>query len=674
MMQISKLLLLMLFCLHTVFAQAQTTSGMSNNRSVLAEVEIDANAPTITLKWNSADGAVSYKIYRRIHGTTSWGNPIADNIAAQPAHSYADVNVSVGTVYEYAIVKSTNVEDPFLTSGNVTGYSYITAAIDQPAIHSRGFLYLLVTQLIKDSLPNEIDQLTEDMIADGWNVHIDIVPASDDVADVKQKIVTQHSQVGCDAVYLLGHVHVPYSGIFCEDPAYQYPPDGHTSEAPPSHCGAWPADVYYGVLGGAWTDTKYDTTGARTANKNFANDGKFDNIKLPDEVLISIGRVDFYDLPFFAESEVALTRRYLNKVHAFKMGETATNNKAIIEDNFSGAGEGFSSGAIRDFSAIVGSDNLVFEDVFTQAESEDYLLGYACGPGASTFDNCGGFGNSTKFKTTNAAAFNHIFGSYLGDWDTRNNLMRSSLASQKLGFTCTWSGRPKWVTHPLAQGASFADITKLSQNNFQDYDANSYQNTIHVALLGDPTLRIHTVAPASNLVLNTNGNRNSVELTWTASTENEMDGYFVYRSHTPEGKFKLLNTTPISATTYTDEAPYAGSNYYMVRTAKEVLNASGSYQNLSLGVRAEIKNIDGTPTNVQNYTQAIFKIYPTLAQNSLTLESITLGAEYKLLNAMGQTIQKATITMPKTQIDISRLTAGMYFIQVGTNTYKFFKN
>jgi len=153
-----------------------------------------------------------------------------------------------------------------------------------------------------------------------------------------------------------------------------------------------------------------------------------------------------------------------------------------------------------------------------------------------------------------------------------------------------------------------------------------------------------------------------------------MDGYFVYRSHTPEGKFKLLNTTPISATTYTDEAPYAGSNYYMVRTAKEVLNASGSYQNLSLGVRAEIKNIDGTPTNVQNYTQAIFKIYPTLAQNSLTLESITLGAEYKLLNAMGQTIQKATITMPKTQIDISRLTAGMYFIQVGTNTYKFFKN
>lgn len=70
---------------------------------------------------------------------------------------------------------------------------------------------------------------------------------------------------------------MPYSGTFCTDVSYQYPPDGHTAAAPPSHCGAWPSDVYFGSFEGNWTDLETDSTGARAENKNIPGDGKFDN-------------------------------------------------------------------------------------------------------------------------------------------------------------------------------------------------------------------------------------------------------------------------------------------------------------------------------------------------------------------------------------------------------------
>ena len=57
-------------------------------------------------------------------------------------------------------------------------------------------------------------------------------------------------------------------------------PDGHGE-----HYGAWPADVYYGDVNGAWTDNSVWSTGAAwPRNHNVPGDGKFDQTTIPSQV------------------------------------------------------------------------------------------------------------------------------------------------------------------------------------------------------------------------------------------------------------------------------------------------------------------------------------------------------------------------------------------------------
>ena len=204
------------------------------------------------------------------------------------------------------------------------------------------------------------------------------------------------------------------------------------------------------MIDGAWTDEDSTTLGSREQNKNRIGDGKFDNSRIPGKVVIGVGRVDFSNLPAITKSEIELTRQYLNKVHAYKLGQVNIINQGIVEDNFATLAEGFGAVAIRDFSAICGKDGIIFDDVFTQTKDRNYALSYTCGAGL--YYSCNGFGATINFNTKNAAAFNHLFGSYFGDFDSGNNLLRGSLASSKLGFVSMWSGRPKWLTHSLALG------------------------------------------------------------------------------------------------------------------------------------------------------------------------------------------------------------------------------
>jgi hypothetical protein len=89
-------------------------------------------------------------------------------------------------------------------------------------------------------------------------------------------------------VFLLGRIRVPYSGDIY--------PDGH-----PDHEGAWPADVYYADMNGAWTDNAVNVTVANDErHRNVPEDGKFDQSVLPTDVELQIGRVDFANMPAFA--------------------------------------------------------------------------------------------------------------------------------------------------------------------------------------------------------------------------------------------------------------------------------------------------------------------------------------------------------------------------------------
>ncbi|MGY8845863.1 MAG: hypothetical protein ACKVLH_00715, partial [Bacteroidia bacterium] len=504
--------------------QAQT---FAESRAVEAYVVINKTTPSITLKWEATDNTVSFKVYRRAFGSKSKGTSLIT--LASTVTSYEDLDITVSTIYEYSIVKLTNTVDPLSSKGNpVEGYGYVSAAIEKPAIHSNGIIWVLIANNINDSMPAEIEILKTDLAADGWNVYSEIINETAVVSDVKAFIESKRSTTGCDAVYLLGHLPVPYSGVYCQDDIYKYPPDGHNETDPNSHCGAWIADVYYGTTSGTWTDTDSTILAKRPENDNLIGDGKFDNHRIPGEVGIALGRVDFYDMPQFTKSELKLTRQYLNKAHDFKIAQTQVVKQGIVEDNFAGAAEGFSSAAIRDFTAIAGKNGIVRGDLFQTTRTDDYLMAYVCGGGF--YVSCNGVGTTDSFTVNNAAVFNHIFGSFFGDFDIKNNFMRASLATDKLGLTCIWSGRPKWVTHTLALGENYADATLISQNNWLDYDGNYYQNGAHMALLGDPSLRHDMLYPPSNVKLAANGANDAVDVSWTATTETDIAGYHVYRS------------------------------------------------------------------------------------------------------------------------------------------------
>jgi hypothetical protein len=443
------------------------------------------------------------------------------------------------------------------------------------------------------------------------------------------------------------------------------PPDGHTPNAPPSHCGAWPSDVFYGSLEGRWTDRESDTSAVRSENKNFPSDGKLDH-NISGLVSIAVGRVDFSDLPVFSETEVQLTKRYLDKVHAFKISQTAVNNRGIINDNFSSSFEGFSSSAIRNITAVCGPNSILKGPVFNYTDTADFLFSYSCGPGSYT--SCSGLGTSSDFKTKNGAAFNFMLGSYFGDFDNQNNLMRASMASTKLGFGCIWSGRPKWVWHTMALGENYGNITLKSQNNSYDYDGNRYQNGAHMNLLGDPSLRTHYTKPASDLILSSIQQDSSVLLTWTQSSDQDVTGYYIYRSSSLYGPYTLYLDSLIAGNNYIDNTPLGGKTFYMIRAAKETTTGSGSYVNLSLGVTKDI---------TRNYSLVIdnYSVSPTVSKTAVTLKSVSGAASsYTIINPTGITVLSGVTTGNKTVIDITNLTPGVHYVLIGSESERFIKN
>lgn len=639
-------------------------------RSVMASATVNADDQEITLTWNVVTHATSYAIYRRTLGSDDWGDALAT--LGGNESTYTDQDVLSGLVYEYAIIKITNVQEPFASSGTpCQGSSYIAAAIDRPAQHDRGSILLLITDTINRSLTSEIETMKNDMVGDGWNVYTVEVTPSQDVEAIRDMIWTQASGAGCDAVLMLGNVPVPYSGNYCSSSAPS-PPDGHNQSDANSHCGAWPADVYYGAFNGSWTDGVTNTLAKRAENDNVPGDGKFDNVRIPGMVNIAVGRIDLSRLPTFSETEIELTRRYLNKLHEFKMAQTNFVKKAVVENNFSQYGEGFASGSIHDFAAHVGETNIVKADIFTTTANAIHQFSY--GAGAGWYTSCSGYGNTASFTTRNPGLFSYIFGSFFGDYDIADNFMRASLAANEGGLVCTWSGRPKWITHTLAIGENFADVTLRTQNNYWDYDGLFFQNAPHISLLGDVTLRTDMIAPVTINSLEKVNNNANVKITWNSADLSGEYGYYVYRSHHPERGFVLMNNVKTTDTSMIDIQPYEGTNYYMVRVAQKTTTSSGTYDNLSIGIKDMITGVNGQLASVDPITEQQVRVYPSLAHDIIIIERETAESKpYSIVNGLGQEVASGDLLGKQQTLNVSGLAPGGYIIRIGSAYQRFIK-
>jgi hypothetical protein len=575
-----------LFCSMLV-SSASCMAAAVSDYAVQVSALVQTNPSQIVLSWPADPGSTGYTVSRKLRDDKSWGPGIA---IPSNAASYVDTNVLVGSAYEYDVSK---------TATGYYGEGYIYAGIAVPLVESRGKLILIVDNTFSSSLSMELAQLQQDLVGDGWTILRHDVPRmavdpadtsaavfaarSNELANIRALIKADYNPDTNDvkAVILVGHLPVPYSGYIA--------PDGHGD-----HLGAWPADMLYGDTISVWTDSNYNTTTASdTRNWNRIGDGKPDQFMLPGSVVLQVGRVDFANLPALPLGELELLRQYLNKDHRFRHRLIQVQRRGLIVDNFGvfGADAPVAVNGWRNFAPFFTASNISpASDWFGSLSTNSYLWGYACGPG--TFTSCGGVGNTSDFGVQDPqVVFTMFFGSYFGDWDSPNNFMRAALGTTNYTLTAAWVGRPYWQFHHMALGETIGFSTRLSQNNDGFlYDGNTDNRSIHIALLGDPTLRMHIVAPASGLAAVRNGN--DAVLSWNASSDSVL-GYHVYGATSAAGPFTRLNASLLTGTNYTDTP--AHGNVYMVRAVKLEVSGSGSYYNASQGI---FQTLGPSTTNV----------------------------------------------------------------------------
>ncbi len=388
---------------------------------------------------------------------------------------------------------------------------------------------------------------------------------------MKALIVGAYNQdnVNTKAVFLLGRVPVPYSG--------DINPDGHTD-----HRGAWPADVYYADMNGNWTDINVnDASATDVRNRNTPKDGKFDQSLLPSDVELQIGRVDFANMPSFAATEQQLLKNYLDKDHAYRHKLFTTVHRGVVDDNFGYfQGEAFASTGWKNMGPLVGSENVEANDYFLTTADSSYQWVYGCGPG--WFQGAGDVGSTTDFANSNLKGiFSMLFGSYFGDWDSQDNFLRAPLA-QGLTLTNAWSGRPHWMFHHMGLGENIGYSTRISQNNSNLYFASNGARFVHIALMGDPTLRNDVVAPVSDVTVTKDDFNHLV--TWSPSVDSVI-GYNIYVKSQLDASYVLLNSEPVKVNSFLHNCVDGdGLLKYMVRAVVLQESPSGTYYNLSQGM------------------------------------------------------------------------------------------
>jgi hypothetical protein len=496
-----------LFCAVLVLAGGRADAQtISHDRSVQMWAVVQSSPPRITLNWLSHANTTGFTLYRKLKGGTDWGTSIASLGATST--QYVDNSVSLNTSYEYKVIRN--------TSNLGQGFGYVNAGIEVAMVEARGTVVLVVDNTFSSSLATQLLQVQTDLEGDGWKV---IRPRRepDRPRDRSEKLDPgglQRRPHERESGAVDRTCSVPYSGDLA--------PDGHSE-----HYGAWPADVYYGEMTSSWTDNTINDGGATDPrNHNLVvmasstdNDpilgracGRSRRLRQPaglqpdgDHAAEQLhGQAARLEAQAHHRADPGRDRRQLRRLRqCVRPGGMAWLRTA-----------GATCQRFR--------QRLFHADVLRQLPLELWLR-------RRWWDNAGGVGSTAQFATSNLAGiFTILFGSYFGDFDCTNNFLRAALAS---GTTLTnfWSGYPNWFIHHMGLGETIGYETVLTQNNANNhYEPNNGQRgRVHICLMGDPTLRMHVVAPPSAVACSYI-NSSTATITWAAAPD-AVIGYHVYR-------------------------------------------------------------------------------------------------------------------------------------------------
>ncbi len=616
---------------------------------------VSENPPSISFKWEPVKAGTKIYICRKHPDSDNWGKALA--ILPISETEYKDDKIESGVKYEYR----------FVVTGKTLKYNYLYAGIKCKEIEYRGKLILLVDDKFTKTLNYELKRLESDLIGDGWDVLRKDVSRNASVKSVKEIVrnIYNSDPENVNTLLLFGHIPVPYSG----NDAF----DGHYED----HTGAWPADLFYGDINDdCWTDLTVDNrSAANKANFNIPGDGKYDQSQIPgtNQISIAIGRVDFYNLPDFKQSETELLRAYLDKNHRFRHKVNIPVMRALIDNNFDvndyyGTKEVMAISGWRNFSALLNSENVKEGSFFSDTKNASYIWSYASGGG--NFDSCKHIGSTLCFvQQSPQTVFTALYGSYFGDWNTKNNFMRAALASDGWILISCWAGRPHYTFHQMGMGETIGYCVRATQNNKGFYQAGLTYRGIHQSLMGDPSLRMHIVHPVNNLKAKVSSN-NSVLLSWNQG-DDDIEGFYVYKLDTTTNEYLRISEKLVTSRSFEDVYPDTGNNYYMVRTLKLCKVASGSYYNLSQGVfdtifyDSAVYN-SNLKTDISRFYKEI-NIYPNPTSGRLNIDfgsSIPYQATFVIYDVHGkQVCLKQFEYCTNAVIDLSKEAKGVYILK-----------
>ncbi|WP_221067249.1 hypothetical protein [Methylomagnum ishizawai] len=561
-------------------------SLFAHNLQAASPVQIYATtqktpAPQITLNLSEPNawwGQETYTIYRTTaigNFKGSWGMPVA-TIDTTPAATWTDTQVAAGTAYEYRVVPAWSDVDE----------AYILAGIELPQVESRGKIVLVVDNQFSAGLAFEIQRLERDLAGDGWTVLRVDVSRDEPATKIKGRIkaLYRSDPANTVAVFLLGHIPVVHSGWMN--------PDQHGSRPAPT-------DAFYADMDGVWTDTRVNGDNRAIGGYdwwiNVPRDGKFDQTLIPSDLELQVGRVDFYDMTAFyrlGATEQEMLRTYLDKDHAFRAKAFAVENRAAQMGSETGK-YNFQQmfGTAPTFMVPDSNDSAAWFGLF----EDDSYLWLLKGGGGGYYDGTVGIGSTADFARSPGVkiVFNSWFASFYSEWDVENAFLRAPLAAKGYGLVNFWSENPDWVLHQMALGGTIGAAARLSQNNDLYYALKGYpvendppmelnRRGVHLNLLGDPSLRMHIVAPPSNVRAGPSG-----LVTWDASPEAGLLGYDVYGGRSATGPFVRLNATPVSGPAYAVGNPVRGARYQVKAVKLDASSGSGTYLNTSVGVLDE---------------------------------------------------------------------------------------
>jgi len=484
-----RLSLLFLFISVSIFAQDAKTY------SIMIETAISDSgfAPQVVVSWQNDSLATKYIVSKREYEKGKFEKLVE---LSGGANVFSDLDVKYNEISEYEVEKIFSYNNQLLSTKAYKALSWEADLVEKEAKS----LLILVDYTLHNTIEPKLNEYKSVLNLEGWNTIIRQVPRVEEfnpkAALSNREIIKaiRNNTPNLTTVLILGRVAVPYSGNIA--------PDGHGDENGLPHKGAYPTDAFYADMDTRdWTDTS--TSNIKSAfprQHNVINDGKWDQSFIPDKAELEVGRVDFYDLTFFSESESELINRYLTKNIEYRTGKLLADNDAILYDGFDARERGYAADGWNNLTALYGRGNVKDMRVREELPINSYEMVYANGEGA--LDNIYDAIYSIDIaKTGYKGIHNIIFGSYNVDWDSPNNLLRSIIASEPMGLTAVWGTRPFWTYYKLGLGETFGQALVSTQNNRFEYNYPSvvYKGGVHISLMGDPTLKLINQQPIKSI-------------------------------------------------------------------------------------------------------------------------------------------------------------------------------